>query len=475
MLSFSQTNSPLIALIVAWTALTGFMAADGLAQQPIQLPGKGPAYTGSPVNDTSFGIVGEFVGKLIADSSKPTMLGLQVRKAVGKDRFTAIAYRGGLPGQPQCDLKPIEMEGRELGGLLVLSGGPWAMLVNKEVCRVVDRSGNTIAELKKIKRSSPTMHSPAPQGATILFDGTGTSQFSNANMSTEGWLKEGALVKPLFQDYNLHAEFRLPYMPEAEGQKRGNSGMYLQCRYECQVLDSFATIPVASGCGAIYRFKKPDLNMCLPPLSWQTYDIKFTSPRWDSDGNKIRNASISSWLNGVKIQDDVSLPNKTGAGQPEEPSLLPIRIQNHGDPVRFRNVWIADRGLIDMTEFPIKTTKQQRKDAARRYRELNKQRMQLAKQQQEQRKLEAQRVLDARRKQRDEAIQKAIQEINQELGFSNDSAQSSDAKPNQTAEGTSNKPVQEASDKPVQKESKKVPEPADKSYSASENRKSDSE
>jgi hypothetical protein len=92
--------------------------------------------------------------------------------------------------------------------------------------------------------------------------------------------------------------------------------------------------------------------MCLPALQWQTYDIRFTAPRWTADGTKLRNARITVWHNGVKTQDDVELENKTGAGQEEAPSLLPIRFQDHNDPVRFRNIWIVDRGLIT-TEFPI--------------------------------------------------------------------------------------------------------------------------
>ena len=147
-------------------------------------------------------------------------------------------------------------------------------------------------------------------------------------------------------------------MPKAEGQSRGNSGLYLQSRYECQVLDSFGLEPLYNGLGSLYRFKKPDVNMAFPPLSWQTYDVQFTAPRWAADGSKLRNARITSWINGVKVQDNVELPNKTGAGMKEEPILLPIRFQDHGDPVRFRNVWLVDRGLATGT-FPVYPTKEE--------------------------------------------------------------------------------------------------------------------
>jgi len=202
------------------------------------------------------------------------------------------------------------------------------------------------------------MHSPAPEGAVVLFDGTGTDQFTTAEMTSDDLLMEGADVKPMFQDFNLHVEFRLPYMPYADGQQRGNSGLYLQSRYECQVLDSFALIPKIDGLGALYRFRPPAINMCFPPLVWQTYDVQFTAPRWNADGTKARNATITSWINGVKVQDNVSLPNKTGAGKIEEPVLLPTRFQDHGDPVRFRNIWVVDRGLAS-GDFPKKPTKEQ--------------------------------------------------------------------------------------------------------------------
>ena len=102
----------------------------------------------------------------------------------------------------------------------------------------------------------------------------------------------------------------------------------------------------------LYQFKKPDVNMAFPPLTWQTYDIQFTAPRWAADGSKLRNAHVTSWINGVKVQDNVALPNKTGAGKQEEPLLLPTKIQNHGDPVRFRNIWVVDRGLT-VSKFPV--------------------------------------------------------------------------------------------------------------------------
>ena len=335
------------ALIVAPASFV--VAADG--------KGKGPAFTSAPENDANFALMGEFIGDIKADGDTTRPLGLQIRH-VGHGSFEALSFLGGLPGQEGHDSKPMRMIGQRSEDFVVLSGGPWAIFVEKEHCLLLNRKGEQVGKLARIQRVSPTLGAQAPEGATVLFDGSNVDQFSNAQISEEGLLMEGADIKPMVQDFNLHVEFRIPYMPQADGQSRGNSGLYLQSRYECQVLDSFATEPVIDGLGALYRFKVPDLNMAFPPLTWQTYDVHFTAPRWAADGTKIRDAHITSWVNGVKVQDNVALPNKTGAGKQEEPTLLPIRIQNHGDPVRFRNIWIVDRGLAS-GEFPVRPTPEQ--------------------------------------------------------------------------------------------------------------------
>jgi hypothetical protein len=117
--------------------------------------------------------------------------------------------------------------------------------------------------------------------------------------------------------------------------------VYIQRRYEVQILDSFGLEPAFNDCGALYRQQPPDLNMSFPPLHWQTYDIWFTAARWDEAGNKSANARITVLHNGVPIHADREIMTKTGAGMPEGPELLPILFQNHGDPVRFRNIWIV--------------------------------------------------------------------------------------------------------------------------------------
>lgn len=342
------------------------LVVTGISQSAtaqIRIPNKGVAYTETPTDDPNFSLMGEFVGEIVAEANENRVVGLQLR-SLGGNEFDAMTFYGGLPGQETHQPGPIRMIGRRSEGFVVLSGGPWAVIVQKDGCLLINREGAMIGKLKRIERSSPTIGALPPEGATVLFDGSNVEQFTRGQMTDDGLLMEGADLKPMFQDFNLHVEFRLPYMPEARAQSRGNSGVYLQSRYECQILDSFGEDILVNGAGALYRLRKPDVNACLPPLVWQTYDIQFTAPRWAADGTKVRNAHITSWLNGIKVQDNVALPNKTGAGKPEEPLLLPTKLQDHGDPVRFRNIWIVDRGLMK-GEFPVISTPEEQAAAAK--------------------------------------------------------------------------------------------------------------
>lgn len=314
--------------------------------------GRGPVHTEPPADDPAYLLMGEFVGPLTVGENEYQTVGLQIRP-IGNGDFDAIAYFGGLPGQQHHQPEARRMVGKLSDGFLVLSGGPWAVLAQQDHCLLLSRTGERVGRLERIERRSPTLGAKPPAEAIVLFDGSNTDQFKNGRMTDDGLLMEGADIKPMFQDFDLHLEFRLPYMPEARDQGRANSGVYIQSRYECQILDSFAQEPVFNGAGSLYRYKAPTLSMSLPPLTWQTYDIRFTAPRWDADGQKIRNARVTAWLNGVVVQDDVELEDKTGAGQPEEPVLLPTKLQNHSDPVRFRNIWVVDRGLAPSSPFPV--------------------------------------------------------------------------------------------------------------------------
>lgn len=301
-------------------------------------------------------LIGEYAGDVsIQTEAANQRFGIQIR-ALGSGEFEALAYEGGLPGDEKFnEATQLRLIGRRNGETLVLSGGPWALFAGPEKCRLINFDGDSLGELPRVIRTSSTMGAQPPKEALVLFNGENTDQFTKARITDEGLLAHGANVNWLLNDFDLHLEFRIPHMPGKQGQQRGNSGIYLQSRYECQILDSFGTERVFNGLGALYRFKPPRLNMAFPPLTWQTYDIRFTAARFGADGKKLRPAHVTSWVNGVKVQDNVALPGPTGAGKPEEALPLPTLLQDHSDPVRFRNVWLLDRGIAAGDSFPPKS------------------------------------------------------------------------------------------------------------------------
>ncbi|MFJ9915788.1 family 16 glycoside hydrolase [Actinacidiphila glaucinigra] len=149
-------------------------------------------------------------------------------------------------------------------------------------------------------------------------------------------------TKQAFGDFRLHAEFRVPKLPDdVTGQDRGNSGIYLQDRYELQILDSFGVAQLASNeAASIYNKKAADLNAATAPETWQTYDIVFRAARFDAEGRKTDDARITVVWNGRKVHDDVAVDGPTGGGDAESAAAGAIRLQDHGNKVRFRNLWI---------------------------------------------------------------------------------------------------------------------------------------
>ncbi|MDR7327407.1 family 16 glycoside hydrolase [Catenuloplanes niger] len=149
-------------------------------------------------------------------------------------------------------------------------------------------------------------------------------------------------TKDAYGDYKLHVEFKVPLLPpDVTGQDRGNSGVYQQERYELQILDSFGDTTLNNNeAGAIYQLKPPDVNAATAPETWQTYDITFRAARYDAAGVKTENARITVVWNGKKIHDNVQIPAGTGGNIPEGPSTGAIRLQDHGNKVQYRNIWI---------------------------------------------------------------------------------------------------------------------------------------
>ncbi|MEV6460794.1 family 16 glycoside hydrolase [Streptomyces albidoflavus] len=191
-----------------------------------------------------------------------------------------------------------------------------------------------------------------PEGARIpLFDGTGQAAWQHPDGRTPEWPVSGGEMeiaggdlrtKQGFQDFRAHVEFWLPELPpDVTGQDRANSGVYLQERYEVQILDSYGDTTLADDeAGAIYTKKAPDVNAATAPKTWQTYDITFRAARYDASGEKTEDARITVVWNGVTVHDDVAVDGPTGGGAAEDPTTGALRLQDHGSKIRYRNVWV---------------------------------------------------------------------------------------------------------------------------------------
>ncbi len=196
-----------------------------------------------------------------------------------------------------------------------------------------------------------------PADAYILFDGSSADQWEHLNGKTVGWkLEDGAMTvvagtgdiqtKKEFGDCQLHLEWRSPSVIEGEGQGRGNSGVFLQGMYEVQILDSYQNRTYSNGqAGAIYKQHVPLVNPLRSVGEWNTYDIIFKAPQFNSDGVKVASGYITVLINGVLVQNHVEIKGTTEyIGLPKNPvhGPGPIKLQDHSNPVSFRNIWIRE-------------------------------------------------------------------------------------------------------------------------------------
>jgi len=196
----------------------------------------------------------------------------------------------------------------------------------------------------------------APGDAVVLFDGKDLSKWSQKDGSAVKWKvgngyfevvpKTGYIyTRQAFGDCQLHLEFAEPAPAIGEGQDRGNSGVFLMGLYEIQVLDSFKNRTYADGqAGAVYGQYPPLVNASRPPDKWQSYDIIFHGPRFGGDGKLLRPARVTVLHNGVLVQDNVEIQGPTATSEPykAQPEKLPLALQDHNHPVRYRHVWVRE-------------------------------------------------------------------------------------------------------------------------------------
>jgi hypothetical protein len=324
-------------------AFTAGIVMLGLAADP--KPGKITINEPTKLkDDADFGIQGEYVGE-----HGDMKYGVQVI-AQGSGKFKVRALPGGLPGEGWDGQSILEGTGETKDGKTTFTLPDVNVTATIASGKITAEVGGNEVSLKKVNRSSPTLGAKPPEGAVVLFGGPDdVSKWENGKLAE---LSDGKFLaannvrsKATFGSFTAHVEFRLAWMPNSFGQARSNSGVYVQDRYEVQVLDSFGLKGVDNECGGIYKESAPKVNMCFPPMVWQTYDIDFTAAEFDADGKKTKPAKLTVKHNAVTIHDGLELKANTPGGKfnKEVKDKGALFFQNHGDPVVFNNVWVMEK------------------------------------------------------------------------------------------------------------------------------------
>ena len=332
-------------------------------------------------------LVGNSVGQLWTDPTDKTLpsdfqiqgeytgdgMGAQII-ALGKGRFHAVIYPGGLPGAGWDGRNKSLLDGKLDGdqALFTAAAGsrsymareadkfsatrdfppqghkPYSGSISNGVFSGTSATGAKFS-LKRTIRKSPSLGAKPPRDAIVLFDGSresmknwqgGRFDEKTGLLNTDG---KDIRTQKKFLNYIMHVEFMLPFKPDARSQGRGNSGFYQVDLYEMQILDSFGLMGLNNECGGIYQKADSKVNMCLPPRQWQAYDVDFNSAVMQ-DAKKVSNAVLTARLNGVTIHEKLEINGKTG-GARREPEGTPgvIKLQGHGNPLQFRNVWLLPK------------------------------------------------------------------------------------------------------------------------------------
>ena len=298
----------------------------------------------------------------------------------GEGLVAQVIPRGGGNYQinllPEFDVKckPLAVvAGRAADGVLRFEQDGWSGQAQGQQMAGT-RPGSRQPEafvLKPVVRLSPSVGAKPPEGAVILFDGSGFGEWEAqrpkgapteiawelcedfmrvAPVDRETRAGHSLITKRAFRDFRMHFEFRLALMADKTGQTRSNGGLVFGDANWCeiQVLDSYGLEGLDNECGGIYKVGAPAVNMCRPPLVWQTYEIEYRAPRYDADGKRSQPGRISVVHNGVSIHQDAELPDSPAAEQRRKtnPDAIPtgrIILHYHKDPVEYRNIWLVER------------------------------------------------------------------------------------------------------------------------------------
>lgn len=286
--------------------------------------------------DPDFLVQGEYVGEGNWPGKGKTTCAAQVI-AESNHNFRVVVYRGGLPGDGwQRGDDRTTMNGELVDGEVTLRGKKFASgRIAGGSLFLSDSGSQEVAKLSRTDRKSATLGAEPPANAIVLFDGTNVDHFPGATLTEMKTLAAGCTVKENRKVKKLHIEFRLSWKPTARGQGRSNSGVYLGGLPEIQVLDSFGLEGARNECGAFYGRRLPDVNMCYPPLAWQTYDVEFSDPEVDNDGKPKSKIRATVRHNGVVIHESYETRDKTAP-------LRRLHLQKHGNQVQYRNIWYVE-------------------------------------------------------------------------------------------------------------------------------------
>jgi len=295
-------------LLIAALLLVG-ITVPGTAQDKKEID----LTTKAAETDPDFKIQGEYAGDIPGKGKYAAQV-----VALGAGKFDVYFLAGGLPGAGWDAKTRTKVPAVTTEGKVAFSSDAWTGTIGASKL-----TGQDFA-LARVERQIATMGAKPPNGALILFDGSNVDEWNRGQLVDGNLLYRGTHGKKGVGAGQLHLEFRTSYQPKARGQGRGNSGVYILGK-EIQVLDSFGLNGENNECGGFYGHAKPLVNMCLPPLTWQTYDVDI---RPDDQGD----LKATVLHNGVKVHENFPIAKK-GA----KPAS--INLQDHGNPVVYRNIW----------------------------------------------------------------------------------------------------------------------------------------